>query len=111
MKIEERQVEGVTIFTPHGPLVKADADQLKGYLAGASVHNPERIVIDTSAVPFLDSRGLEVLIEVTTNMTSSQGRLKVAGANETLREVMMLTDTSELFEHFQDVESALRSFK
>ena len=69
-----------------------------------------RVVLDASAVAYVDSRGLEVLVEVGEAMSQGGQALKLCGANETLREVMELTETFGNFEHFADIQSAVRSF-
>ena len=110
MKIEESLAGNVVVLKPHGPLARADAEQFKERLVGARREGRPLIVIDASGIPFVDSLGLQALVETTEEMVHAGGaRLKLAGANETFREVMDLTEIAPLFEHFIDVESALRS--
>ena len=70
----------------------------------------KRVVVDLSAVPYLDSKGLEALVEVTEEMGRSGQALRMCGANKTVREVLELTDLASHFEHFQDANTAVRSF-
>ena len=69
-----------------------------------------RLVLDASNIPFIDSRGLEVLVEVSQQLTQTGQVLKIAGVNDVLREVFELTELTCEFEHFTDVNSAVRSF-
>jgi anti-anti-sigma regulatory factor len=57
-------------------------------------------------VPEVDSRGLEVLAELSEAVAKAGCGLRLSGANKTLREVLALTDLSTLFEHFEDVSAA-----
>jgi anti-anti-sigma factor len=110
MDIQTQRQGAIAIIRPQGPLMGADADQVKAALletAGASLG---RVVLDLEAIPFIDSRGLEVLVEVTEEMSEGGQSLKLCAANKTLREVMELTAVSEFFEYFEDVGSAARSF-
>ena len=56
------------------------------------------------------SLGLETLVDVTEQLSSSGQSLKLCAANKTLREVLNLAGVGSLFEHFDDVNTAIRSF-
>ncbi len=107
MKIEEHNMQGVTVIKPGGPVVKTDADQLNGSLSVAIGDNPGRVVLDISGVAYVDSHALEVMMD----RTESDPNLKLAGCNETIREVLELTDLSKHFEYFEDVDGAVRSLQ
>lgn len=110
MKIEERRHGAVLIVRPDGPVVGEDAEAMRSVLARVSNEQAGRFVLDASAVPYIDSRGLEVLVEAG-EMVSEAGRnLKLCGVNETLREVFELTEVSDLFEYYETAPAAARSF-
>lgn len=98
------------ILKPRGPLCGTDADQFKLRVDAALKSSLGRFIVDASEMPFVDSRGLEVLKEATDELSHSGGVLRVCAANETVREIFELTDLAQLFEHYQDVTSAVRSF-
>ena len=54
--------------------------------------------------------GLEALIEVNEAVSQTGCLLKLCGANETLREVLELTQLSSQFDQYADLNSAVRSF-
>lgn len=110
MEIAEQVKGAIRVLRPRGPLVQQDADRFKGRALEVMRACMGRVVVDASAVPFVDSRGLEVLAEVTEELAEAGLSLKLCGANETVREVLDLTDLSGLFEHYEDVNSAVRSF-
>jgi anti-anti-sigma factor len=111
MDIVETREGAVTVVKPMGPLLLGEAEQFKTRLTDVIARSLGRFVIDASQVAYLDSRGLEVLVEASEQMSQSGQPLRVCGSNETLREVMDLTETAPLFEHFADVHAALRSFE
>lgn len=104
--MEQRRGEAV-VFKPRGPLVGEDADALGRRLAKALGQNFRVVVLDASEVPFVDSRGLEVLLDATEQLIRSGQALKVAAANDRLREVLELTGLASLFEQFHRVDEAL----
>lgn len=110
MQILEQKQGAVTVLRPMGPLIAEDADALKARLMDVRRSSLGRFVFDASAVPFIDSRGLEVLVETHDELGRSGQSLKVCGLNETLREVLDLTEVGSLVEHYEDAGSAVRSF-
>ena len=110
MEIDSQQVGAVTVFKPRGPVIGGEADDLKGLLLEAASNSLGRIVVDASGIPFVDSRGLEVLVEVSDELAQGGRVLKISSVGETLREVLSVTDLLSTFEHYEDVHSAVRSF-
>src|SRR5215203_4434667 len=110
MKINEQRSGAVTVLKPEGPLLEADAPPFQQKLMSTLEASLGRFVVDMSAVPYVDSKGLEALVEVTEEMGRSGQALRMCGANKTVREVLELTDLASHFEHFQDANTAVRSF-
>lgn len=110
MQIEQNRQGAVTILRPIGALAGADAETVKAELTDALAKSLGRLVVDASAIPWADSRGLEVLVEVSEELAHSGQTFKLCGACETLREVLELTDLGGGFEHFRDTTTAVRSF-
>jgi anti-anti-sigma factor len=110
MKISERRQGAVVVLKPDGALVEADCAVFKTRVSAAATATLGRCVVDLSAVPFVDSRGLETLVDLTTELENAGQALRVCSANKTIREVLELTELSDLFEHFEDANTAVRSF-
>ncbi|MCW5777052.1 MAG: STAS domain-containing protein [Phycisphaeraceae bacterium] len=110
MQIIEQRQGAVTVLKPVGPLVQKDADQLKSRATDVLRKSLGRFVIDASAIAYADSRGLEVLVELTEELGAGGQALKLSSVNETLREVLDLTELAPLFECHEDVNCAVRSF-
>ena len=110
MKIIETKQGAVTVVKPTGPLTQNDATEFKQAAMKVLESNLGRMLVDMSAIPFVDSVGLEALVDLTEEMTRSGQMLKLCAANKTLREVLTLTGVSPMFEHFDDVNTAVRSF-
>lgn len=110
MDIQEQRQGAVTVLKPRGPLCAQDADQFKARAMSVIERSLGRFVVDASDIPYVDSRGLEVLKETTDKLADSGRALRLCAANDTLREILEVTDLSQNFEHFSDVNSAVRSF-
>ena len=110
MEIVEHKSGAVTVLRPDGPLAGEDAEQFRVRFMEAVHEHLGRVVLDASVIPVVDSRGLEALVDITAEVSSSGQYLKLCGANDTIREVFELTGLSSQFEHFEDATSAVRSF-
>ena len=110
MEIQEQRHGAVAVLRPIGPLVQSDAQGFRHRVMEVLKENLGRLAVDASRVPYLDSEGLEALVDISDQMTESRRTLKLCAANETLREAFELTGLAPLFEYFQDVNAAVRSF-
>lgn len=110
MQIQEDQQGAVTVLKPIGPLTREEADVFRQKLMHVRAASLGRLVVDASAIPFVDSGGLEALVEANQELSRSGRSLKLCGLNETLREVLDLTELASQFERFEDAGSAVRSF-
>lgn len=110
MQIEQHQHGAVTVIKPAGLLTQAGADELRSCALEAKTRSLGRMVLDASSVAFVDSRGLEVLVDVADELARSGRALKLCGASDLLNDILRLTGLSARFEHFEDVNAAVRSF-
>ena len=110
MKFTEQRQGAVLVLKPDGALVDIDCKPFKQRVGAAISGSLGRFVLDLSAVPFVDSLGLEVLVELTEELGKSGQSLRLCAANKTIREVLDLTELTNLFEHFEDANTAVRSF-
>ncbi len=110
MNIDIQQQAAVTVLVPKGPLVAGDANQVREAVGEAIASNLGRVVLDISKVPYADSKGLEMIYELGTELVSAGRVFKLAGANETIREVLAITEVGAVCEQFDDVTTAVRSF-
>jgi len=107
--INEERHGKVAVLKPQGPVIGSDSDQLAEHIAKVLDENAGPIVLDASKIPFVDSRGLEVLVDATERLIRNGQVLKLAGTNDTLKEVLELTELASLFEQYDDAEAAVRS--
>ncbi|UCD74302.1 MAG: STAS domain-containing protein [Phycisphaerales bacterium] len=110
MEIKEQKQGAVTILRPQGPLAQDSAEALKTRAHETIKRDFGRVIIDGSEISYVDSRGLEALQEVNDEMAASGRSLKLCGLNETVREVLDLTDLAPQFDLYEDTNTAVRSF-
>jgi anti-anti-sigma factor len=110
MEIKTEQRCAVTLVRPDGPLTGEESDALKSKMLELIEENLGRVVLDATDIAYADSRGLERLVEVSQQLSQAGKALKLCAVNETLQQVLELTDLSSQFEQFEDANSAIRSF-
>lgn len=110
MKISEQRQGAVTVIKPEGPLIDKDAGDFKQRAGTFMRDSMGRLVLDMSGIPFIDSKGLEAMVELAEEMTGQGQALKLCATGKTVREVLELTELVSHFDHFEDVNSAVRSF-
>lgn len=110
MQISEQRHGAVMVVKPEGALVEDSVSTFLEQLERLHRETMGRVVVDLSEVPFVDSRGLEALLEVTEKMGRQGRALRLCGVNETVREVLELTELSPQLEQYEDANRAVRSF-
>lgn len=80
---------------------------VKDLISGGSV----KIVADLSKVKWMNSKGLGMLMACYTSCTNAGGSLKIAGATEKAKSLLMMTKLLTIFEAYDTTEQAVASFK
>jgi|SRR3989304_5942791 len=70
----------------------------------------KNIVLDLSGVKFMNSSGLGMLISGLTTMKKAGGLLKLAGTTEKIESLLIITKLITIFESFDSVDEAVKSF-
>ncbi|MGP1347221.1 MAG: STAS domain-containing protein [Phycisphaerales bacterium] len=110
MNIAEQDIGAVRVLRPSGALLVADVESFLSRSRAVITASRGRMALDLSEVHYLDSAGLEALLEVAESLSVVGGVLRVCGANETVREVLELTGVGGYLEHFDSATDAARSF-
>ncbi|MDY7107431.1 MAG: STAS domain-containing protein [Planctomycetota bacterium] len=110
MEIKEQKHGAVLVLRPEGPLVREDGEALKTRALEAIRRNFGRVVIDGSSVSYVDSGGLEALLDLNEELATGGRCLKLCALTETVREVLDLTELAPQFDLYEDPNIAVRSF-
>ena len=70
----------------------------------------KQIVVDLSGVKFMNSSGLGMLIGGLTTVKKSEGQLKLACVTEKIESLLIITKLITIFESFDSVDDAVKSF-
>ena len=68
-----------------------------------------RIVIDIEHVPFIDSDGLDKILDVVLDLSKRGGDARVASPNDICKDILAVTRIDGLIQIFDSVEEAIES--
>jgi len=111
LKVETRQVSGVTVITCHGRIVLGDEaaglrDTLKQALATS-----KQIVLNLSNVTYIDSSGLGTLVGVYSSARATGADIKLCGLGQRLRDLLQVTKLVTVFEVYDTEPEAIAAFQ
>ena len=100
--------EGLFVVALSGELDMASAAELSLRLAGLRSNARTRIVVDVSALAFIDSSGLNALVTSARAVDADDGWIVVAGASQHIARVFDVVRLAESVEIEGSVKEALR---
>jgi anti-sigma B factor antagonist len=106
LRITVRNQGSAVICAAAGEIDLATSSQLSDALTAALAEEPEAVVADLSAVTFLDSSGLRVLIDTHVSAGGAVRFAVVAAGNATLRP-LQLTGLDKEIAVFDSLDAAL----
>jgi len=109
MKIEQSQQGTVTVVTPHGAVIDDDRVQLQELLDDHIGKGRVKIVLDMNAVPFIESEGLEMLLDASELAASKGGGIRITNPSDIVRDIMIATRLGAKIELHEDLNDARRS--
>jgi anti-sigma B factor antagonist len=110
LEIQQFMIGAACVLKPTGALSESDAGSLRLAAEEAQRRHAGRVVLDASQIAFIDSAGLEALLDVTELLGHAGRSLKICNANATLRQSIQITGLSGAFEFYEEAHDAVRSF-
>jgi anti-sigma B factor antagonist len=95
---------GVVVLKITGPLTLRNMFELQNELA---TNRPPMMIFDLSSVPYMDSAGIGVLINYYVAAEKNGRRMALAGANERVEALLVLTKVQKLLRNFGTVDEAV----
>ncbi len=112
MRLSDREQDGVVILSPKGKIMGGpDASLLHDKLYEYIEQNKKRVIIDLAQVDWMNSTGLGILISGYTTLRNNEGELKLANVTEKIQSLLTITKLVTVFEAYDSIEEAVKSFK
>jgi anti-sigma B factor antagonist len=97
----------IAVAELQGIITCANVPQLRKVLLNLSRKGLTTLIIDLTQVCYLDCAGIAIMVEILRTLTAKGKKLRLAGLNRQLFQVVRLTSLDQVFEIHATVEEAL----
>lgn len=112
MKVNTYTKDDVTIVEPRGKLMGGpDVGELDEKLYSLLGKQEKRVIIDLGKTDWVSSSGIAILIHHHNKFKEMGGNLKLANLTKKIQEIIAITKLTLVFDVYDNLESALESFK
>jgi anti-sigma B factor antagonist len=109
MRLHEYKEGTVHVLELEGEIDMHFAPVLRRLLSGKRETRCPALLLDLSAVEFIDSTGLAVILEYLRDATAHDGRFCIGGISENLRTIFEIVRLERAMPIFRDVAAAKRA--
>ncbi len=88
-----------------------DAETFRNELHKLIEDDKTNVIVDLSNVKFMNSSGLGILIGGLTTMRNADGDLKICGATENVKSLLMVSQLIKVFDHYDTLDEALAAYQ
>ncbi len=111
MKIKHQEKYNAVVIELKGNVMGGDdTKEFNELLHKLLDEGKKNVVVDLSEVKFMNSSGLGMLIGGLTTMKKAGANLKLARTTEKIESLLVITKLSTIFESYETVEDAIKSF-
>jgi anti-sigma B factor antagonist len=111
MKIKVSEKYGAVVIDLKGNVMGGDdTKEFNDLLHKLIDEGKMNVVVDLADVKFMNSSGLGMMIGGLTTMKKAGGNLKLARVTEKIESLLIITKLITIFEFFDNVEDAVKSF-
>jgi anti-sigma B factor antagonist len=111
MEFIKKTIKDIIIFELSGNIIGGPESAKINQEINSHLENGEKkFIIDLGKVTIMNSSGLGTLIASLTSIKKSGGELKLAGANEKIANLFIVTKLNTIFELIESVEKATSCF-
>ena len=112
MKLKSRESEKTVILDISGKLMGgSDADEFRDIIHQLIEEGKKNIIVNLSAVRWVNSTGIGILITGYTTLRRNKGDLKLLNVSNKIESILYVTKLNLIFECFDDEEKAVASYR
>ncbi len=111
MTVSTDRSDDVSVIRVHEPrLMYPSLAEFSGAVSGRIAAGERKLVIDLSAVSYVDSAAVGCLLDLQRQATAAGAALKLAGVQRRVETMLTLTGAQNFLEIHADESSAIKSF-
>jgi len=108
--VKVRHAEGIALVDVEGRFTSLEGKAFREMIFGLVKQGRTNIVLNLSALDYLDSSGVGELVRNYMTVIKKGGAMKVVGLAPKVEEILKVTQLYQVFPEFPDEASALQSF-
>ncbi|MBN2035965.1 MAG: STAS domain-containing protein [Chitinispirillaceae bacterium] len=110
MTITIKNKDGISIVSLSGTIMHADIATIRNRLEDLMNNNKYKIVMNLQNVSYLSSMLLAVFIDIKNSASKKKGDLKLAGANDLIKNLFEMTKLVKKIELYDTIEDACKAY-
>lgn len=111
MKVNTRQVDGVTILDLSGRITLGEGSvTLRDTIRDLIAKGQKKILLNLAEISYLDSSGLGELVTAYTTTKNAGGEMKLLNLTKKVQDLLQITKLYTVFDVKEDETSAVSSF-
>ena len=110
MKLRQFKQGAITLLAPDEAIMEDAIGELSKKIEACFVAGETKVNVDFSSVSFIDSEGLEMLLDYLARARKAGGSIKIASPNQICSDIFKVTRLSNFFEIYKEIDDARRSF-
>ncbi len=112
LTINQRQVEGLTIFDLNGKITIGEGStQFREAIRQILEQPNPQVLLNFADVSYVDSSGIGELVSAYTSINKQGGHLKLLNLPQRIKDLLRITKLLTVFEIFDDEATARNSFQ
>jgi len=109
LEAQVRLVPGIPIIDLHGEIDAMGEDALNSAFAAATSGSPPAVLLNFSAVDYINSTGIALIVSLLARARKSECRLLTCGLSDHYTEIFKITRLADFTEIFADEAGALQA--
>lgn len=110
MNIRKTKIGVISYIEPEIPIANEAVQELRKIIEDCYKENEFKIVINFRSVPYIDSEGLELLLDILGEVRKKGGSIKISDPNPICNDIFIATRFDAIFELYSSTDRAGRSF-
>jgi anti-anti-sigma factor len=111
MKLACEEHEHLVVVNLRGELVRDEIQQFQNDTKGRLEKGARDFVIDLSQTEFIDSDGLEALLNLQARCAEKLGQVRLAACHDNVQQILTVTRLNRRFDQHATVDDAIKSLR
>ncbi|MBU3729539.1 MAG: STAS domain-containing protein [Phycisphaerales bacterium] len=109
MTVEQATEGSTVVLTPKGEIDMAHSPSLQKTIASVQAEKPPKLVLDLSAVPYMDSSGIATLVEALQTSMRNKSKLVLCNLSPRVRSAFEISRLIQMFSIAESRDAALKA--